>query len=104
MYKDRHYYVYIVTNFEQTVLYTGVTNDLKRRLREHCENVAFGKQRPFTGRYNCHYLVYWEHFTSIRQAIDREKEIKGWRRSKKERLIITMNPEWKFLNDEIAMW
>ena len=61
-----------------------------------------GKFKGFTKKYNCHYLVYYEHFTFIEHAIDREKEIKKWRREKKDRLITAFNPEWRFLNDEIA--
>jgi len=92
-----NYYVYIITNMNKTVLYTGVTNDLKRRLYEHENRLLPG----FTKRYNCHYIVYYEHFTFIEHAIDREKEIKKWRREKKDRLITKFNPEWKFLNEEI---
>ena len=92
-----NYYVYIITNKNKTVLYIGVTNDLKRRLYEHENGILPG----FTKRYNCHYIVYYEHFTYILHAIDREKEIKKWRREKKDRLITKFNPEWKFLNEEI---
>ena len=95
--RHHNYYVYIITNKNKTVLYTGVTNDLKRRLYEH-EN---GILPSFTKKYNCHYIVYYEHFTFILHAIDREKEIKKWRREKKDKLITKFNPEWKFLNEEI---
>ncbi len=94
--KDHQYYVYILTNFKKTVLYTGVTNDLVRRLEEHRQGTD-----SFTAKYNCYFLIYWEHHQYINNAIEREKEIKGWRRSKKETLINDFNPEWKFLNEEI---
>jgi putative endonuclease len=96
-----NYYVYIVTNKNKTVLYTGVTNDLVRRLYEHQQNSFPFKHSSFAGQYNAYFLLYYEQFDSIEYAISREKEIKGWRRSKKEVLIHSLNPEWRFLNDEI---
>lgn len=95
-----NFYVYIVTNPVKTVLYVGVTNDLTRRLAEHFENK--GNKKTFAGKYYCYNLVYYEHFTHIDHAIAREKEIKKWRREKKELLIATENPEWKFLNEEVS--
>lgn len=95
-----NYFVYIVTNKNKTVLYTGVTNDLKRRLYEHEED-SKNQKLHFTGKYNAFHLLYWEQFEYIEQAIDREKEIKGWTRIKKERLISSFNLEWLFLNNEI---
>ncbi|RZM04879.1 MAG: GIY-YIG nuclease family protein [Pedobacter sp.] len=71
-----NYYIYITTNYDKTVLYTGVTNDLSRRLFEHRESKGTGK--AFTAKYYCHYLVYYEHFSNIEHAIEREKEIKKW--------------------------
>ena len=94
-----NYYVYILTNKSKTVLYTGLTNDLKSRLHFHKNPTALSK--AFTTKYKCYYLIYYEHFTDINKAIDREKQIKGYRRSKKETLILKFNPTWKFLNDEI---
>lgn len=94
--REHNYYVYILANFQKTVLYVGVTNDLVRRLSEHQQGLS-----TFTSKYNCFYLVYWEYHQYINNAIEREKEIKGWRRSKKEGLINSFNPEWKFLNEEI---
>jgi len=90
-----NFLVYIPTNKNKKVLYTGVINDLKRRLQEHK-----GKINPkrFTARYNVEYLVYYEHFTWIQLAIAREKEIKDLKRDKKEVLINTINPNWNFLN------
>ena len=89
-----NFYVYILTNKTKTVLYTGITNNLKRRLQEHQE----GKSN-FTSRYNVQYLLYYERFGWINKAIAREKEIKGWSRKRKEMLINESNPDWKFLNN-----
>lgn len=80
------------------MIYIGLTNDLERRVYEH-EN---GEVKGFTKKYNCYYLVYYEHFSFIEHAIDREKELKKWRREKKDRLISSFNPEWQFLNKEIG--
>ncbi len=96
----QNYFTYILTNKNKTVLYTGVTNNLKRRLYEHQED-AKGAKDTFAGKYNCSYLVYYERFQLIEHAIKREKEIKGWNRSKKEKLILDFNPEWRFLNDDV---
>ncbi|UBM62174.1 GIY-YIG nuclease family protein [Candidatus Sulfidibacterium hydrothermale] len=95
-----NYFVYITTNQNKTVLYTGVTNNLPYRLEQHEENAKTTKT-SFAGKYNCYHLIYYERFEYIQHAIDREKEIKGWVRRKKEKLINEFNPEWKFLNDEI---
>lgn len=102
MASDHNYFVYILTNSTRSVLYAGVTNDLENRLVEHfCEK---GRTRTFAGRYFCYFLVYYEQHTDIASAIEREKEIKGWRREKKEALIASFNPDWKFLNSEIMTW
>ena len=95
------YFVYITTNKNKTVLYTGITNDLRRRLWEHEQNSIPFKSKTFAGKYNAYFLLYYERFSYVTNAIAREKEIKGWRREKKEALINTMNPEWRFLNDEV---
>jgi putative endonuclease len=79
------YYIYIVTNPERTVFYTGVTNDLVLRIVEHWMNR--GKSETFAGKYYCYNLLYYEEFRYINDAIAREKEIKGWRRQKKLDLI-----------------
>jgi putative endonuclease len=94
-----NFYVYITINPIKTVLYVGVTNDLSRRLYEHTENK--GNKSTFAGKYYCHNLIYYEHFTHIEYAIEREKEIKKWSRQKKKALIESLNPDWKFLNDEV---
>ena len=95
------YYVYITTNKNKTVLYTGITNDLRRRLWEHEQSSHVPNTKSFTGKYNAYYLIYYEVYGQVTDAIAREKEIKGWRSEKKEALINKMNPEWKFLNDEV---
>src|SRR5258705_18899 len=87
-----------IKNKNKKVLYTGVTNNLERRLFEHYENSKPFRHPSFAGQYNAYYLLYYEWFQQIEYAIAREKEIKGWRRSKKEALINSINPEWKFLN------
>ena len=88
------YFVYILTNKHNTTLYTGVTNNLERRLYEHRHKLVEG----FTKRYNLDKLVYYEATTEVRSAIEREKQIKGWTRSKKDCLIETMNPQWRDLS------
>ena len=95
--KNHNYYVYILTNFTKKVLYTGVTNDLARRLYEH----RYIEKGSFCYRYRCYYLLYLDWYQDINQAIDREKQIKKWGRGKKINLIKTINPEMKFLNDTI---
>jgi len=94
------YYVYIVTNPERTVLYTGVTNNLWQRLTEHWMNR--GNSKTFAGKYYCYNLIYFEEFQYVCNAIAREKEIKGWRRDKKLQLIKTRNPDWSFLNAQVC--
>ena len=89
------YYVYIATNKTKSVLYTGVTNNLKRRVYEHKNKLIDG----FTKRYNINILVYYEEYSDINEAIFREKSIKNLIRVKKESLINETNPEWKDLSD-----
>jgi putative endonuclease len=95
----KNYFIYITTNSEKEVLYIGVTNNLKRRLSEHECNK--GKPETFAGKYYCYKLVYWERFTTAKDAIAREKQLKNWNREKKEMLIKTLNPNWNFLNTEV---
>jgi len=90
-------YVYIMTNRYNTVLYTGVTSDLKKRAWQHKEKLADG----FTKRYNVTKLVYYEVFHDIRDAITREKQIKGGSRQKKIDLIQSMNTDWHDLYDDL---
>ncbi|MBU8892539.1 MAG: GIY-YIG nuclease family protein [Bacteroidales bacterium] len=96
----QNYFTYIITNRTKKVLYTGVSNNLKRRLFEHKED-ALGQKITFAGKYNCIYLVYYERFQYIEHAIKREKEIKGWIRRKKEKLINEFNPKWRVLNNDV---
>ena len=90
------YYVYLLTNKNNNVLYTGVTNDLGRRVYEHKNKLIEG----FTKRYNVNKLVYFETTEDIKSAIAREKQIKGWTRIKKNCLIESVNPEWRDLDEE----
>ena len=87
------YYTYILTNKVRSVLYVGVTNGLTKRVRQH----RLGKTEGFTRRYHCDRLVYFEHFAKPSEAIAREKQLKGWRRQKKEELIAWQNPRWEDL-------
>lgn len=89
------YYVYIMTNPTGT-LYTGVTNDLKRRVHQHKHKLIDG----FTKKYNITRLAYYEETTDIQSALAREKEIKGWLRRKKVELIKSVNPRWQDLSEE----
>jgi putative endonuclease len=86
-----------MSNKNRNVLYVGVTNNLKRRVYEH-EN---GLDKSFSKKYNCHYLLFFEEFRSINLAIKRKKEIKGWRRDKKDALIKSINPQFNFNNDKL---
>jgi len=94
---SRQYYVYIMINSRNTVLYVGVTNDLIRRVYEHKQKLADG----FTKKYNITSLVYYEVFDDIENAILREKQIKAGSRHKKVQLINGMNREWRDLYDEL---
>jgi putative endonuclease len=94
---EKSYCVYILTNHHKTVLYTGVTNDLARRVQEHKDGVVKG----FTQKYKCHILVYYEVTDDINAAIEREKQIKGGSRSAKEKLIESINPDWRDLSEDL---
>ena len=96
---QHNYYVYIITNKNKTVLYIGVTNSLKERLYYHNNPEAHSKS--FSHKYKCKYLLYYEHFFEIEDAIKREKQLKRWSRVKKDWLINFKNPNWDFLNDTI---
>ena len=95
--QDRNYYIYILTNFTNTVLYIGVTNDLIRRASEHRNHLVKG----FTQRYNVTKLVYFENTESIESAIVREKQLKAGSRQKKIDLINSKNPRWEDLYNQI---
>jgi len=93
--------IYILTNRNNTVLYTGVTSNLQARVYEHQNNKY---PTSFTAKYNVHKLVYFETFHSIEEAIAREKQIKAGSRKKKEELINSVNSEWKDLTSEVNGW
>ena len=95
---DKQFYVYIMTNNYHTVLYTGVTNDLRRRVFEHREKLVKG----FSKTYNTSKLVYYEVFGEAEEAIKREKQLKGGSRRKKVLLIESVNKEWRDYYEEIA--
>ena len=85
------YYVYILTNTHNSVLYTGVTSDLVRRVYEHKNHLA---KDSFTSRYNVEKLVYYEVTSNVDAALEREKQIKGWNRKRKNKLVESRNPDW----------
>jgi putative endonuclease len=93
--QEHHYYVYLLTNQNNKVMYIGVTNNLERRVYEHKMKLVPG----FTEKYNVNKLVYFEETSDVRAAIAREKEIKKWRREKKNNLVIAANPEWRDLSE-----
>ena len=92
----KSYFVYILTNWNNKVMYIGVTNNLERRMYEHKHKLVDG----FTKRYNVNKLVYYEVTSDIHEAIRREKQLKGFKRSKKNALVETINPLWEDLNIE----
>ena len=94
---NKQYYIYLLTNWDNKVLYTGVTNDLRRRVYEHKEGLIDG----FTRRYHVHKLVYYEICEEIEGAIQREKQIKAGSRKKKNELISKFNPDWKDLWEQL---
>ncbi len=91
-------YIYIMTNVRRNVLYIGVTSDLKRRVWQHRKHVY---NNSFTNRYNLVYLIYYEGFNSITEAIQRETQLKNWNRKKKDALINTKNPGTIDFYDEV---
>ena len=93
---SKTYYVYLITNWNNKVLYTGVTSNLERRIYEHKNKLIKG----FTHKYNVSKLVYFEQATDIDSAITREKEIKKWRREKKNRLVESTNKNWEDLTEQ----
>ena len=92
---SKQYYVYLMAS-KSHVLYVGLTNDLQRRVEQHKQKLVEG----FTARYNITRLVYYEVTNDVHVALAREKEIKGWRRSKKVALIESVNPAWRDLSDD----
>lgn len=90
------YYVYLLTNGTNKVLYTGITNNLERRLYEHRNRYTGG----FAQKYRAIKLVYFEDTIDVKAAIQREKQIKGWTRAKKNALVESVNPEWRDLSED----
>ena len=97
---DELFYTYILTNKNHTVLYIGVTNDLKRRLKQHKQK----SNKGFSGKYNVEKLVYFESSRYVENAIKREKQLKKWNRAWKENLINEMNPDWNDLSWMLDEW
>ena len=95
-----NYYVYILSNKSNVTVYTGVTKDLVRRVYEHKHDLD---PDSFCSKYAVHKLVYYETTTDVRAAIEREKQIKSWKRAKKNALVETMNPSWQDLYDTILL-
>jgi putative endonuclease len=97
----KEYFIYIITNFDRTVLYIGVTNDLIRRVYEHKNHLI---ENSFSDKYNLGTCIYYEKYNDINQAIDRETQLKKWSRKKKEILINSKNPGWiSLVNDNEIM-
>jgi putative endonuclease len=92
----KNYFVYLLTNKNHRVMYVGVTSDLERRIFEHKNKMIEG----FTARYNVDKLVYFEQTSDVHAALNREKEIKKWRREKKNNLVASINPRWLDLSEE----
>lgn len=95
---QKTYFVYLMSNKKRTVIYTGVSSNLERRVYQHKNKLIKG----FTVKYNCNALIYFESTTDIYSAIEREKEIKGWKRIKKDDLIKQNNPQLKDLSLEFT--
>ena len=93
---SKTYYIYLITNWNNKVLYTGVTNNLEKRVYQHNNKLIKG----FTEKYNVNKLVYFEQTTDINSAIVREKEIKKWRREKKNKLVESKNKSWDDLSEQ----
>lgn len=92
----KNFYVYILSNKTNSVVYTGVTNDLRRRLYEHKNKIVKG----FTEKYNVNKLVFYTSYNNAKDTICFEKQIKGWKREKKDALINSVNPDWKDLSED----
>ena len=93
-----NYYVYVLSNCTNTTIYTGVTNNLIRRVFEHRQNTD---PKSFTAKYDVHKLVYYEYTGDVRVALEREKQIKSWSRAKKNKLVNARNPKWEDLYETL---
>ena len=96
---EHRYFVYILTNGNRKVMYVGVTRDLVRRLHEHRTHAVPG----FTQRYRIDTLVYFEETRDVLAALEREKQIKKWRREQKDALVASMNPQWRDLGMDFSL-
>ncbi|MEX0724602.1 MAG: GIY-YIG nuclease family protein [Gracilimonas sp.] len=96
------YYTYIITNSKKSTFYVGMTNSIPERILEHGSNA--GKPETFAGRYHCFFLLYYEEYKYVEDAIRREKQIKKWSRKKKLDLIKMVNPDLRFLNKELGLY
>ena len=94
------YYVYILANATNVTVYTGVTNDLVRRVYEHRTEAD---PKSFTAKYHVHKLVYFEQTSDVRVALEREKQIKSWKRARKNALVETTHPKWEDLYPSILL-
>ncbi len=97
--KEQQYFVYLLTNWNNKVMYVGMTNNLVRRVYEHKSEAVKG----FTEKYKAHKLVYFEETSDVHAAIAREKEIKRWRREKKNALVFQGNPTWRDLSADLGL-
>lgn len=97
--REHRYFVCLLTNWNNRVMYVGMTNDLVRRLHEH----RAGAVKGFTEKYNVYKLVYFEETVDVHAAIAREKEIKKWRREKKNALVVRTNPEWRDIGNDLGL-
>lgn len=97
--KEHRYFIYILTNKKNGTLYTGVTNSLLRRSIEHKEKE---KKNSFTAKYDLKFLVYYEIYQNIQEVISREKQLKGWNRAWKIKLIEKENPRWRDFFDDMV--
>lgn len=98
--REHRYFVYILTNRNRKVMYIGMTNDLVRRLHEHRMHAVPG----FTAKYRVDTLVYFEETSDVLAALEREKQVKKWRREKKDALVASMNPDWRDLGQDFSLW
>ena len=96
--EEKIYYVYILTNKTGTTMYIGVTGDLRKRMYEHRNHLDPGS---FTAKYDIHKLVYFEYTSDVRVALEREKQLKGWNRARKNKLVESKNPQWNDLYEMI---
>jgi putative endonuclease len=95
--RDYDFWIYVVTNRNHSVLYIGVTNSLSRRIWEHRQ----GTGADFPAAYRCYKLIYYEHYSDVREALDRETQLKKWSRPKKIALIERLNPSWLDLGSDV---